>query len=782
MSTRYQSHDQSVTTKPEIYSSSIPENDVLTTDFNETTHLLGNLKKKHETLAEKEDNGNGGQSFTVGYTADLVTDDKRITSNNLPVYRRIWTRLSSSSQGSSESKSWITGLTSKKAMQRWNFLKIALLCMLMMVVTVFFSLQEETEEVRAILATSRYESHFLNISDHTEAGSPIIRLSIAGAFATGMVTGDTYTEDPHNATVTLARSSDGHVIEEFNYVLLTDKDVVKSSEMVEYTNKIQLPSQGEDGFYIKVATTTNHHTVITVRYTFLPKAAEYEVIYAGVILLAVYVLIGFELVHRTVAAMLGSFAVLAVLAALNERPSLETVMQWVDYETLALLWGMMTIVAIFSETGFFDFCALKAYKMAKGKVWTLITILCLFSGVVSSVLDNVTTILLLTPVTIRLCEVLEIDPKYVLIAEVMFSNIGGTATAIGDPPNVIIVSNKGIQKAGIDFAEFTLHMMIGILFCMVAGFLLLRLQYRNINLTAKDPPELRELKREIELWRQSATRIMVATKEEATVKALLLQKVNQLEETLKYQQVTVGVLESNSTWKETLSELEKKYRITDPNLLVKCGIVLIVAIIMFFVQSVESIHLNLGWIALLAATFLIVLADINDIENVLHRIEWTTLVFFAALFVLMEGLTHLGLIDFIGSLVSALIKAVPENSQLTVAIILLVWVSAIASSFIDNIPFTTAMIPVILNLGNDPDLNVPLKPLVWSLAFGACLGGNGTLIGASANVVCAGIAKQHGCSFSFKEFMKVGFPMMLVTSFVAMCYLLIAHSLAGWND
>ncbi|XP_038055729.1 P protein-like [Patiria miniata] len=766
-----------------VYSSSIPEDDILQTDFNETTQLLTDMKKKHRSIAHDGYNGNGisQNSFTVGYSADLVTPETKVASNNLPVYRRMWSSLSLSSQGDGDTKkSWMAKFKTKKAKHILNNLKIGLLLMLMLVVLVFFSLQEETEAIRTILPTSRTQSHVLNISDINEARLDVIRLGIAGAF----VIDSDEAENPHNATVILARSSDGHVVKEYNFILDTDEDVVQSNQMVETIEKILLPwddSHEDDTFYIKVSTDTEHHTVIAIRYLAMPYAAQYDVIYAGVILIAVYVLIGFDLVHRTVAAMLGSFAVLATLAALNERPPLETIMTWIDYETLSLLWGMMTLVAIFSETGFFDYCALKAYKMAKGKVWTLIIILCVFSGAISSVLDNVTTVLLLTPVTIRLCEVLELDPKYILIAEVMFSNIGGTATAIGDPPNVIIVSNKGIQEAGIDFAEFTLHMFIGIIFCMLAGFLLLWLQYRKMNLSAKDPPEIRELKREIELWRQAATRIMVATKEEATVKKLLMQKVYQLEDSLKHQMVMVGELESSSTWRENLKELQKKYRITDKNLLIKCSIVLIAAILTFFIQSIDSVHLNLGWTALLAATFLLVLADINDIENVMHRIEWATLVFFAALFVLMEGLTHLGLIDFIGSLVSALIKAVPKDGQLTVAIILLVWVSAIASSFIDNIPFTTAMVPIILSLGNDPNLDLPLKPLVWSLAFGACLGGNGTLIGASANVVCAGIAEQHGCSYNFREFMRVGFPMMLVTTFVAMCYLLIAHSWAGWN-
>nr|XP_031532036.1 P protein-like [Vicugna pacos] len=144
--------------------------------------------------------------------------------------------------------------------------------------------------------------------------------------------------------------------------------------------------------------------------------------------------------------MLGSLAALAALAVIGDRPSLTHVVEWIDFETLALLFGMMILVAIFSETGFFDYCAVKAYRLSRGRVWAMIIMLCLIAAVLSAFLDNVTTALLFTPVTIRLCEVLNLDPRQVLIAEVIFTNIGGAATAIGDPPNVIIVSNQELRK------------------------------------------------------------------------------------------------------------------------------------------------------------------------------------------------------------------------------------------------------------------------------------------------------------------------------------------------
>lgn len=482
--------------------------------------------------------------------------------------------------------------------------------------------------------------------------------------------------------------------------------------------------------------------------------------------------------------MLGSLAALAVLSVIGDRPSLTHVVEWIDFETLALLFGMMILVAIFSETGFFDYCAVKAYQLSRGRVWAMIIMLCLIAAILSAFLDNVTTSLLFTPVTIRLCEVLNLDPRQVLIAEVIFTNIGGAATAIGDPPNVIIVSNQELRKMGLDFAGFTAHMFVGICFVLLFSFPLLRLLYWNKKLYNKEPSEIVELKHEIHVWRLTAQRISPASREETAVRDLLLGKVLALERLLACRLRTFRrqISQEDKNWETNIQELQKKHRISNRILLAKCLMVLGFVIFMFFLNSfVPGVHLDLGWIAILGAIWLLILADIHDFEIILHRVEWATLLFFAALFVLMEALAHLHLIEYVGEQTALLIKMVPEDRRLAAAIILVIWVSAIASSLIDNIPFTATMIPVLLNLSQDPEVSLPAPPLMYALALGACLGGNGTLIGASANVVCAGIAEQHGYGFSFMEFFRLGFPMMVVSCTVGMCYLLVAHVVLGWN-
>uniref|UniRef100_A0A8B9F9E8 OCA2 melanosomal transmembrane protein n=1 Tax=Amazona collaria TaxID=241587 RepID=A0A8B9F9E8_9PSIT len=559
----------------------------------------------------------------------------------------------------------------------------------------------------------------------------------------------------------------------------------RRNQQIITTRTFQIPNRATIFINIQAFLQGPGSVPLSMKHQYLHANIEAQVTIASIILVGVYVLIILEIVHRTLAAMLGSLAALAALATVGERPSIVKVVEWIDYETLALLFGMMVLVAIFSETGFFDYCAVKAYRFSRGRVWAMITFLCLIAAILSAFLDNVTTMLLFTPVTIRLCEVLNLDPRHVLIAEVIFTNIGGAATAVGDPPNVIIVSKRELRKKGLDFAAFTGHMFVGICLVVLVSFPFLRLLYWNKKLYNKEPSEIVELKHEIYVWRLTAQRINPASREETAVKCLLMQKVLTLEMLLKKKLRTFHrqISQEDKNWETNIQELQKKHRITDKILLIKCLTVLGCVILMFFLNSfVPGIYLDLGWIAMLGAIWLLVLADIHDFEMILNRVEWATLLFFAALFVLMEALAHLHLIDYIGEQTALLIKVVPEDQRLVVAIILVLWVSALASSVIDNIPFTATMIPVLLNLSKDPDVNLPMKPLIFSLAMGACLGGNGTLIGASANVVCAGIAEQHGYGFSFMEFFRLGFPMMIVSCTIGMCYLLVAHVVVGWNS
>lgn len=467
---------------------------------------------------------------------------------------------------------------------------------------------------------------------------------------------------------------------------------------------------------------------------------ETQAIWVGLaILFGVYTLIIFEWVHRTLAAAVGGL--LAVLAlnyyAVEDTFTLAEITTMIDWETIGLLLGMMVMVGILSNTGVFEYFAVLSYKKSGGSIWTLVVILCSVTAVLSAFLDNVTTMLLLTPVTIQLAKVLDIKPIPLLISEVLFSNIGGAATMIGDPPNIMIGSGLSASKiaeaeggkyvdptynggAGIDlsqygvtFNDFIIEMAPGILMCIVPSFMFLKWFYAD---------------------EFSGTRI------------------------------------------RDIAELEAKYGIKDPAMLKVAGVILALVIINFFAHPIT--HIAVSWIALVGAVVMLLATDRHDIEEPLHHVEWTTLLFFAGLFVLVHSLQEIGVIAFIGEYVEKAIQFFGSDTgdgqtvRLAAAILIVLWVSAVASAFIDNIPYTATMIPIVLqisyNLGD-----YLLTPLIWALAFGACLGGNGTLIGASANVVTAGMSEDAGYPISFNEFFRAGFPIMIITTFIVSLYMLL---------
>jgi len=459
------------------------------------------------------------------------------------------------------------------------------------------------------------------------------------------------------------------------------------------------------------------------------------VIVGALILLGVYMLIIFEWMHRTLAAAVGGLvAVGALIYHMEGSLTLGQTANMVDWDTIGLLLGMMVMVGVLSHTGVFEWFAVRAYKKSGGSVWSLVVILCVVTAVLSAFLDNVTTMLLLTPVTIQLAKVLDLPPVPLLIAEVMFSNIGGAATMIGDPPNIII--GNGMSEAAlsggeydalasqaISFNDFIINLAPGVLMTVIPTFMFLKWMHRDVFCTHRH--------RDVE-------------------------------------------------------ELEEKYGIKDASLLKRAGAVLFLVILGFFLHPL--LHVPVAWVALIGAVLTLLVTTPHELEDALEKVEWSTLLFFAGLFVLVHSLDLMGVIKWIGEQVVYIISQFEDSgTQLTVAILLLLWVSAIASAFIDNIPYTATMVPVVLvmaqPIANGGELGLAFQPLIWALAFGACLGGNGTLIGASANVVTAGMAEEEGYKISFNEFFKTGFPIMIITTAIVTLYCMLVYvwGIAIWK-
>lgn len=688
---------------------------------------------------------------------------------------------------------------SKMAQARQTF-KITLLVGVWMFFTIAFLMYNEKIEVtrHSSVSPGQIKEYIIQNDDHKLS----ILLKLTGPFLSEQYERKLNSSEKENMTKMeiwleeWLKKVDGKEVEEsssygaiqtsahWTIILENQDEDFHESETRSFVLQLPLLTSNNSVLSIRMTTTSVVTTPFTLSYTVDPLDGTTGIIYACILLCALYALIVFEVINRTMAAVLLSTTSLAALAIAGERPSLPELIAWLDVETLLLLFSMMLLVSILAETGVFDYFAVLTFQLAKGKIWPLVTLLCVITAVVSLLLDNVTTVLLMTPVTIRLCEVMELDPIPVLLSMVLFCNLGGTATPVGDPPNVIIASNKQVVQAGINFPNFTLHMTFGILLVAVQTYFQLRFIFRDVNkLKLHESKDVQDLRRQISIWRRAADSLPNLSGDQRIVKQRLEKKIGKLTTKLD-----VLVKEdraktcSKESFEATLADMREKYKIRDKVLLIKCSIAIFFVVIVFFLHSIPEFNrVSLGWTALLGALLLLTLQDREDLEPVLHRIEWSTLLFFAALFVLMEALSKLGLIGYIGGWTEALILRVDESDRLAVALVLMVWVSGITSAFVDNVPLTTMMVRVVTSLGTHPTLNLPMAPLIWALSFGVCLGGNGTLIGASSNVVCVGLAEQHGYKISFMQFFKIGFPVMIGHLVVATGYLLVCHCVFSWH-
>ncbi|XP_061393507.1 P protein-like [Musca vetustissima] len=615
----------------------------------------------------------------------------------------------------------------------------------------------------------------------------LIGIYLMGAFREGndAITHKPNRNEPHvSLHLELVEGDLVEVISESYYFLLSSdqnlqyRPIIKKSLVMTLQRDI---STTKGHKYIVMDTNVAEILTLKLWFDTSPLDKSIGIPLGSLVLLFLYILIIWEFVNRTFAAVVASTLAIGILAALNARPSILTIMSWVDVETLMLLFGMMILVSILSESGIFDYLAVLAYELSKGNLFGLIYVLCLFTAVLSAFLDNVTMMLLVAPVTIRLCEVCNLNPVPVLMSMVIYSNIGAALTPVGDPPNILIMTNAYINTHGVNFGNFCLHMLPAVTLGMISTFIHLRLKYPQIkDFMNKQSVEIEALKHEIQVWEKAAQAIAPTTTDEEIVQNTLHKKAKDLKHKLR--DLEAKAVFVTTDFQTTLVYMKNTYSIRNKVLLIKSTVAFIFVLFLFCLHAVPHLHhLSLGWSALVGAILLLILADEEDIETVLSRVEWSTLLFFACLFTLMESLTELGLIEVLGNLCVKIISTVSPTYRLLVAVLLILWVSGIASAILANIPVTTMMVKIVISLAQNDALKLPLTPLVWALALGACFGGNGTLIGASANVVSSGVAEQHGYRISFLEFFFFGFPIMINTLIVASIYLFLAHCLWQWH-
>jgi len=407
----------------------------------------------------------------------------------------------------------------------------------------------------------------------------------------------------------------------------------------------------------------------------------------GLIFLFTYALIVSEKINRTIVALIGGLAMIE-LGVLSQDEAFNAI----DWNVIFLLIGMMIIANILRETGLFQWIAIQAVKLGKGQPFRILLILSTVTAVTSALLDNVTIVILVAPVTLLVAANLKISPIPLLIAEVLASNIGGTATLIGDPPNILIGS-----AADIDFLTFAANMTPVTILIFIAYVGLCFILFRK-DLTVK----------------------------------------------------TSAVMD--------FASLDTNELITNQPLLRKALIIIGLVMVGFLFHG--TLHLEPATIAMTGAVLLLLWGK-SEVDDMLQEVEWSTLFFFIGLFIAVEAVVQVGLIDRAAAFLLDLTAGNLAGTSIT-----LLWLSAIASGLVDNIPYTATMIPLVRSVGQ----TLPIMPLWWSLALGACLGGNATLVGASANLVVANLAARSGYPISFWKFMRYGLLVTLVSLLIATGY------------
>ena len=386
----------------------------------------------------------------------------------------------------------------------------------------------------------------------------------------------------------------------------------------------------------------------------------------------------------------------AVVLLLTHVLTIETAADYVDLNTIGVLVGMMLFGAVVKSSGLFEYIAIWSAKLTRGQPMAILAVFAVITAVLSAFLDNVTTVLLIGPMTIAITQILEVNPVPFLLSQIMASNIGGTATLIGDPPNIMIGS-----AAGLSFADFIVNTGPVVLIILAVVVAIFFLMYR-------------------------------------------------------------GNLHVESENMEKVLTLDEKLTIKDASLLRKSVIMIVLVVVGFIFHA--QLGIESATVALTAAGVMLLIGG-QDAEDVILGVEWSTILFFIGLFVVVGGLNSTGVIAM---LANGMLELVGDNEVL--AIVLVLWASALISAFLDNIPFVATLIPMIQTMQQG---GMDVLPLWWALSLGACLGGNGSLIGASANVVLAGVSAKNGYPITFMSYLKKGFPLMLLSVAICTVYLLI---------
>ncbi|KAH8356997.1 hypothetical protein KR200_011535, partial [Drosophila serrata] len=478
------------------------------------------------------------------------------------------------------------------------------------------------------------------------------------------------------------------------------------------------------------------------------------VLYAGLLIILLYLVIITDVIDRTLVALLIGAIGIAALAILHDRLNMMTIVSFINFETLMLLFGHMAIVDLMANTGVFDYLVVLAYQISMGRPWAIVFFLSLLTAFLSAFLNSDNIALVLTPVIIRLCETAALQTQFVLIIMAIYGNLGGALTPLGNPTNAIVSNHPVAVANGVNFVNYTARMLPGVLVSMMVVFPLLYLVLRKRM--------LRPDQHQLDVMEQREHKLISLPDD---VLARIAQR--------QARQPRKWWLKPGTNYYETLERLKDRYPIRDKPLLIKCCIALTFAYLCMILHSIRGVAegATLGWVILAAAFLLIILDNKSHLDGTLAIIQWTILLFIAGLFILTETVARLGLFKWLGGRAARALSAQESPYQSKVVILLLIWATAGLSIFIDNLVVTNFMLGFCFEVTDRNDL--PVQPMVWAITFGSCFGSNGSLLAAWSNVIIAWTARKFGYKISFWRFFVIGFPIMLVTLVICTAYLLI---------
>ncbi|XP_023160776.2 P protein-like [Drosophila hydei] len=512
----------------------------------------------------------------------------------------------------------------------------------------------------------------------------------------------------------------------------------------------------------------NDSLAVFVVISYNPVSTNIAVAGGILLLLFLYVLIILDLADSAFAVMLVAMGGIGLLCMMHARPELNEIISWIDIENIMRALSLMLIMLVVEKTIIFDLIVTIVYQLSRGKIWLLVLILCWSAAIGSALLDNITVVLLMGPVTFRLCQKLALCTTVMLISITVFANIGNALsplTAQSIHYRDIILD---IKKQRISYGSFFLHVLPGVFFSMVLGSAVLYCLIRK--------------------------RIYGRSQLFGSVSALTAhaERLNKIDAQLSYyyerriiQLKTIKIAQNSEVrqidFQETLAEMKATCTVTNFKLLIACIVALSFTIVLYVLEYYfAQTGISRSWLTIYAAVLLLILSNMGQFELLLNRVDWWSLIFFAALLVLFRSIRYLGMEHLIASMVRKVIYSADKDQKLLISIVLMTSMSALESAFMPYLGMKSAMVSEAISLSEN--VGLPHSPLVWSIIYGCSFGENGNMISSFTNVLVIGFAHRQGFRISFWNFFVISFPIMLTTVLIANTYLTIAHLFWNWHE